>query len=634
MNVSKSLLFRTLLLTAPLAFASVSASAQDWPSYGGDNGSSKYSPLDQINAQNVDDLVTAWSWDSVDNATVIANLAAGNNSAVPAAYKATPIVVDGVMYVSTSFGRIVALNATSGNRLWSYDTRAWETGRPVNLGYNTRGVAYWSQGAKKRLFFATYDAYLYSVNAETGQLDRSFGSEGRIDLTQGLGREINRREYGVMSPPLVTNNKVIVNSSISDGPSSIEMPPGNVRAFNPETGAVEWMFLTIPQAGEFGNDTWQDGSWEYTGNTNSWTIMSSDDELGIVYIPIGTPTNDWYGGKRLGDNLFAESLVAVRVTTGERIWHFQMVHHGLWDYDLPAAPTLVDINVNGRAIKAVAQISKQGFTYVFDRITGEPVWPIEERPVGQSSVPGEVAAMTQPFPTKPAPFEPQGISDETLIDFTPELRNEALQIIEQFDYGPLFTPPSLRGTIQFPGWAGGGEWHGAAFDPETGLYYIPSASSPIVVQLREALRGREELAYVRGGAQTVGGPQGLPLTKPPYSRITALDLNTGEHEWMVPHGEGQRQEIIALGILDPGPVGSQSRTGPLLTRTLLFLAQRDGERDLLRAFDKATGDIVHEIALPLPPAGTPMTYMANGKQYISIAVGGGADSKLVTLSLP
>ncbi|HCA38034.1 MAG TPA: pyrroloquinoline quinone-dependent dehydrogenase, partial [Gammaproteobacteria bacterium] len=605
-----------------------------WPSYGGDNGSSKYSPLDQISAENVDQLEIVWEWLSLDNATVASNLADGNNRAVPAGYKATPLVVDGIMYVSTSFGRVVALDAANGELRWSFDTRAWEAGRPMNLGYNTRGVAYWARGDKKRLFFATYDSYLWSIDVVSGTPDENFGDAGRVDLTLGLGREFDRQLYGVVSPPLVTNDRVIVNSAIHDAPSSIEMPPGDVRAFNPDTGEMEWIFHTIPQAGEFGNDSWEDGSWEYTGNTNSWTIMSADDELGIVYIPIGTPTNDWYGGKRPGDNLFAESLVAVRAETGERIWHFQTVHHGLWDYDLPAAPTLIDINVDGRPIKAVAQISKQGFTYVFDRITGEPVWPIEERPVPPSSMPGEVASPTQPFPTKPAAFEPQGISDETLIDFTPELRQEALQIIEEFDYGPLFTPPTLRGTIQFPGWGGGGEWHGAAFDPDTGLYYIPSASVPIVVQLREARRQRAELGYVRGGAMSVSGPQGLPLTKPPYSRITAIDMNSGEHEWIVPHGEGNRQQIIDMGILDPGPVGSTSRTGPVLTKTLLFMAQSDGGRNLLRAFDKASGAVVHEAELPLSPAGTPMTYMVGAKQYLSIAVGGGQDSRLVTLALP
>jgi len=617
-----------------LASSVINANAQDWPSYGGDNGSSKYSPLDQINAENVDQLEIVWEWLSLDNATVASNLADGNNRAVPAGYKATPLVVDGIMYVSTSFGRVVALDAANGELRWSFDTRAWEAGRPMNLGYNTRGVAYWARGDKKRLFFATYDSYLWSIDVVSGTPDENFGDAGRVDLTLGLGREFDRQLYGVVSPPLVTNDRVIVNSAIHDAPSSIEMPPGDVRAFNPDTGEMEWIFHTIPQAGEFGNDSWEDGSWEYTGNTNSWTIMSADDELGIVYIPIGTPTNDWYGGKRPGDNLFAESLVAVRAETGERVWHFQTVHHGLWDYDLPAAPTLIDINVDGRPIKAVAQISKQGFTYVFDRITGEPVWPIEERPVPPSSIPGEVASPTQPFPTKPAAFEPQGISDETLIDFTPELRQEALQIIEEFDYGPLFTPPTLRGTIQFPGWGGGGEWHGAAFDPDTGLYYIPSASVPIVVQLREARRQRAELGYVRGGAMSVSGPQGLPLTKPPYSRITAIDMNSGEHEWIVPHGEGNRQQIIDMGILDPGPVGSTSRTGPVLTKTLLFMAQSDGGRNLLRAFDKASGAVVHESELPLPPAGTPMTYMVGAKQYLSIAVGGGQDSRLVTLALP
>ena len=617
-----------------LASSVITANAQDWPSYGGDNGSSKYSPLDQISAENVDQLEIVWEWLSLDNATVASNLADGNNRAVPAGYKATPLVVDGIMYVSTSFGRVVALDAANGELRWSFDTRAWEAGRPMNLGYNTRGVAYWARGDKKRLFFATYDSYLWSIDVVSGTPDENFGDAGRVDLTLGLGREFDRQLYGVVSPPLVTNDRVIVNSAIHDAPSSIEMPPGDVRAFNPDTGEMEWIFHTIPQAGEFGNDSWEDGSWEYTGNTNSWTIMSADDELGIVYIPIGTPTNDWYGGKRPGDNLFAESLVAVRAETGERIWHFQTVHHGLWDYDLPAAPTLIDINVDGRPIKAVAQISKQGFTYVFDRITGEPVWPIEERPVPPSSMPGEVASHTQPFPTKPAAFEPQGISDETLIDFTRELRQEALQIIEEFDYGPLFTPPTLRGTIQFPGWGGGGEWHGAAFDPDTGLYYIPSASVPIVVQLREARRQRAELGYVRGGAMSVSGPQGLPLTKPPYSRITAIDMNSGEHEWIVPHGEGNRQQIIDMGILDPGPVGSTSRTGPVLTKTLLFMAQSDGGRNLLRAFDKASGAVVHEAELPLSPAGTPMTYMVGAKQYLSIAVGGGQDSRLVTLALP
>ena len=630
---------KTPLLLVPLVVclgASVAGSAfsADWPSYGGDNGSQKYSTLDQVNASNVADLVTAWSWESPDNATVADNIAQQNYRAVPAGFKATPIVIEGVMYVPSSFGRVVALDAASGEEKWVFDTEAWSSGRPANLGYNSRGVGYWSSEDKQRIFFATNDANLWSIDALTGLPDSSFGDGGKIDLSLGLGREIDKRQYGVVSPPLVTNDIVVVNSIINDGPTTKEMPPGNVRGFDPRTGDIVWMFETIPQAGAFGNETWENGSWEYTGNTNSWTIMSADDELGIVYLPIGTPTNDWYGGLRHGDNLFAESLVAVEAKTGKRLWHFQMVHHGVWDYDLPAAPTLVDLTVEGKKIKAVAQISKQGFTYVFDRVTGDPVWPIIETPVPQSSVPGEKLSLTQPIPTKPPAFELQGLSDDTLVNFTPELRREAEQLIEQFDSGPLFTPPSLRGTINIPGWGGGGWWTGAAFDPDSGLFYIPSATIPIVVQLQEADPEKSNLRYVRGGAMNVGGPQGLPLTKPPYGRIVATNLNSGEQEWMIPHGEGIRQKIIDMGILDPGPVGGPSRTGPLLTKTLLFVAQVDNGRNLLRAFDKATGAVVHEIELPLPPQGSPMTYAVKGQQYLSIAIGGGPDSRLFTLSLP
>ncbi|MBT3522944.1 MAG: pyrroloquinoline quinone-dependent dehydrogenase [Gammaproteobacteria bacterium] len=630
---------KTPLLLAPLVVClgvSVAGSAfsADWPSYGGDNGSQKYSTLDQVNASNVADLVTAWSWESPDNATVADNIAQQNYRAVPAGFKATPIVIESVMYVPSSFGRVVALDAASGEEKWVFDTEAWSSGRPANLGYNSRGVGYWSSEDKQRIFFATNDANLWSIDAVTGLPDSSFGDGGKIDLSLGLGREIDKRQYGVVSPPLVTNDIVVVNSIINDGPTTKEMPPGNVRGFDPRTGDIVWMFETIPQAGAFGNETWENGSWEYTGNTNSWTIMSADDELGIVYLPIGTPTNDWYGGLRHGDNLFAESLVAVEAKTGKRLWHFQMVHHGVWDYDLPAAPTLVDLTVEGKKIKAVAQISKQGFTYVFDRVTGDPVWPIIETPVPQSSVPGEKLSLTQPIPTKPPAFELQGLSDDTLVNFTPELRREAEQLIEQFDSGPLFTPPSLRGTINIPGWGGGGWWTGAAFDPDSGLFYIPSATIPIVVQLQEADPEKSNLRYVRGGAMNVGGPQGLPLTKPPYGRIVATNLNSGEQEWMIPHGEGIRQKIIDMGILDPGPVGGPSRTGPLLTKTLLFVAQVDNGRNLLRAFDKATGAVVHEIELPLPPQGSPMTYAVKGQQYLSIAIGGGPDSRLFTLSLP
>ena len=629
-NFRLSLVF----LTCSLMTVQVSAQNVDWPSYGGDNGSNKYSALNQINSDNVSQLVTAWEWDSPDNALVADIMQSSGPMLRPGPFKSTPIVVNGIMYLPTTYGQIISLDPASGETYWVFDTKTYQDGRPTNLGFNVRGVAYWEDSRKTRIFFATNNSYLWSIDSNSGLPDPEFGENGRVDLTLGLGREVDRSQYGVVSPPLVSNNKVIVNSIVIDGPRNKEAPPGHVRAFNPHTGEIEWKFNTIPQVGEFGNATWLDGSWEYSGNTNAWTIMSADDELGIVYLPIGTPTNDWYGGLRKGDNLFAESLVAVDVKNGDLLWHFQMVHHGVWDYDLPAAPTLIDITVDDRSIKAVAQISKQGFTYVFDRITGAPVWPIEERAVPQSTVPGEQLSLTQPFPTKPAAFEPQGINDDTLIDFTPQLREEALQNIERFDYGPLFTPPSLRGAIQFPGWAGGGEWHGAAFDPQSGLYYVPSASGPIVVQLTEADPAESNLIYRRGGARSVSGPQGLPLTKPPYGRITAINMNTGEHEWVIPHGEGIRQEIISKGIIDPGPVGSTHRVGPVLTESLLFFAQIDGDRNLLRAFDKATGLVIYEHELPLAPQGTPMTYMVDGKQFIVIAGGGRQDARLVALSLP
>ena len=630
----KNFRFSLVFLTCSLVTVQVSAQNVDWPSYGGDNGSNKYSALNQINSDNVSQLVTAWEWDSPDNALVADIMQSSGPMLRPGPFKSTPIVVNGIMYLPTSYGQIISLDPASGETYWVFDTKTYQDGRPTNLGFNVRGVAYWEDSRKTRIFFATNNSYLWSIDSNSGLPDPEFGENGRVDLTLGLGREVDRSQYGVVSPPLVSNNKVIVNSIVIDGPRNKEAPPGHVRAFNPHTGEIEWKFNTIPQVGEFGNDTWLEGSWEYSGNTNAWTIMSADDELGIVYLPIGTPTNDWYGGLRKGDNLFAESLVAVDVKNGELLWHFQMVHHGVWDYDLPAAPTLIDITVDDRSIKAVAQISKQGFTYVFDRITGAPVWPIEERAVPQSTVPGEQLSLTQPFPTKPAAFEPQGINDDTLIDFTPQLREEALQNIERFDYGPLFTPPSLRGAIQFPGWAGGGEWHGAAFDPQSGLYYVPSASGPIVVQLTEADPAESNLIYRRGGARSVSGPQGLPLTKPPYGRITAINMNTGEHEWVIPHGEGIRQEIISKGIIDPGPVGSTHRVGPVLTESLLFFAQIDGDRNLLRAFDKTTGLVIYEHELPLAPQGTPMTYMVDGKQFIVIAVGGRQDARLVALSLP
>ena len=621
------------VVSAPSALAQTGALNGEWRSYGGDDGSTKYAALDQIDAGNVDQLQVAWQWQSSDAAVI------NENPRLRAAgFKATPVMVDGILYIRTSLSIVAAIDAATGEELWMQNVGSYESGRPTNLGFNSRGVAHWTDGDEARIFLATSDAHLWSFDAATGSPIGRFGADGKIDLTQGLRRPIDRSAYQVISPPMVVGDVVIVDSSISDGPRYKTAPPGDIRGFDVRTGELRWTFHTVPQEGEFGNDAWEDDSWTYTGNANAWSIMSADQELGYVYLPIGTPTNDWYGGHRLGDNLFAESLVCLDAATGERVWHFQAVHHGLWDYDFPAAPTLVDITVDGRDIKAVAQVSKQGFTYVFDRVTGEPVWPIEERPVAASSVPGERASPTQPFPTKLPAFERQGISVDDLIDFTPELRAEAEEILSQHEYGDLFHPPSLTGTIQMPGWGGGANWYGAGFDPDTNYLYVPSRTSPIVVALQEADPERSDFRYMRGAPRAVSGPRGLPLVKPPYSRLTAIDLKTGDFAWQMPLGDGPRQRLIELGVTDPGPLGGGGFTGPVVTKTLLFLGlsggRQGGQGPVLNAFDKATGEIVHAVDVPATLTGTPMTYMADGKQYIVAAFGSGVNAGLVALALP
>jgi quinoprotein glucose dehydrogenase len=608
----------------------------EWRYYGGDPGSTKYSPLDQINRANVGELKIAWSWDSPD-----LPIQKGNRMLSSFAYENTPLMVGGTLYASTSLCQIAAINAQTGKTVWVFDPQSYKVGRPTNLGFVQRGVAYWTDGLGERIFVASHDANLWAIDAKTGKPVKDFGDEGKVDLTAAIPLAERSRNYTVTSPPVICRNVVIVGSSISDGPQYKEMPRGDVQAFDVRSGKPAWIFHAVPQAGEFGTDTWQNESWKYTGNTNVWTLMSVDEESGYVYLPFSTPTNDWYGGHRPGNNLFADSLVCVDATNGQRIWHFQTVHHGLWDYDLPAAPVLCTIKVDGRTIKAVAQITKTGLVFVFDRTNGKPVWPIVERPVPQSKVPGEHTSPTQPFPTKPAPFERQGATEENLVDFTPELRAEAKKILDRYDHGPLYTPPSEKGALNLPGWGGGANWWGAAFDPESGLFYIPSLTAPITVKLNKPDSARSNFDFVRGGpafAQGVDGPHGIPLFKPPYGRITAINLNTGEHAWMIPHGDGPREKISALVGHDVGPLGSGGG-GPLLTKTLLFVGQGAGGRggragggaNLIRAFDKASGKVLAEIALPAPPSGTPMTYVAGGKQYIVLATN---DSRLVALSLP
>jgi len=620
----------------------------DWTHYGGNAASQKYSPLDQINKENVSQLKIAWRWTSPDNAVV-----AANPMSRPGMYHDTPLMVKGVLYTVTSLGQIAAINPATGVSKWVFDPGNWKSGRPGNLGFVHRGISYWSGGTRERLLLGTSDAYLISVDARTGALDPSFGQGGRVDLMAGLAHAVRSTNYSVTAAPIICRDVVVVGASIHDGPTHKEGPRGDVSGYDVRTGKKLWTLHSIPQKGEFGNDTWGDDSFTYTGNTNVWTNMSADEELGLIYLPFGTPTDDWYGGHRPGANLFAESLVALDARTGERKWHFQAVHHGVWDYDLPSAPVLADIRVGGKDIKAVAQVSKQGFTYVFDRRTGTPVWPIEERPVPQSTVPGERTSATQPFPTKPPAFERQGLTENDLIDFTPELKQAAVEAIKPFEYGPLFTPPSEKGTIALPGWVGGANWAGAAFDPEHGTLYVPSLTSPIVIQLVKPDPAKSNLLYVRGGVMAPPALDGLPLVKPPYGRVTAIDLNQGATKWTTAVGDGPRHHPL-LKDLNLPPLGAPLRNAPLVTRSLLFIAMGQGNlgsgRNLpvggrplstglppeplkLRAYDKATGAPVWDFTPPSRPLASPMTYMYQGVQYLVVATGSGASAELIAFNL-
>ncbi|TDI26628.1 MAG: pyrroloquinoline quinone-dependent dehydrogenase [Acidobacteria bacterium] len=617
-----------------VAHAQTGARPDEWRFYGGGPGHTKYSPLDQITKDNVDQLRIAWTWTSVDETLRAENPIIRDGRAFRTyAYEATPLLVDGVLYTTTNLGQVAAIDPTTGDTLWSYDPGLYLEGRPAVHGFLTRGLAYWTDGDDARLFYAGGRTYLVSVDAETGEPDVDFGRGGRVDLTRGLGRTIDPSQYAVSSPPVVVGTTVVVGSAMTEGTGRQEAPPGHVRGYDVRTGEMKWIFHTIPQPGELGNETWGNESWKVAGGANVWSNMSADLDLGYVYLPVGSPVTDYYGGHRPGDNLCANSLVCLDADTGERVWHFQFVHHTVWDYDLPAAPNLIDITVDGRQIKAVAQITKQGFTFVFDRATGEPVWPIEERPVPQSTVPGERTSPTQPFPTRPPVYLTNGALEADLIDFTEELRAEALEIYSPHTAGPLYTPPALGGNIVRPGWSGGANWWGAAFDPETARLYVPSWAHFSFVVMEPGDPARSDLT-IRPRVSNLPGPQGLPLFKPPYSQLVALDMNAGEVLWSVPLGDGPRNHEALRG-LDLAPLGNYDKSGgPLLTRTLLFIGQGI-ESNTLRAFDKDSGDKVFEMELPARSSAAPITYLADGVQYIVIAVGGGdSTEQLVALALP
>ena len=616
------------LLLSATSQAQRGSSGGQWPNHSGDKGSTKYAPLDQINRSNVRNLHVAWRRPAVADELreqhqqlKFSNL-----------FRSTPLMINGVLYASDGIGLVEAFDPATGRTLWVQEST--DLGPEALAGTSTRGIAYWRNGADERIL-SVRPPYLYAINLKTGELIRSFGEAGKVDLRTGLGPQ--PQPFNFTSAPLIVKDIAVIGSSIADNPNVKEGTRGDVRGYEIKTGKLRWTFRTIPREREFGVETWEDRAWEYTGAVNAWSNLSADEELGYIYLPLTSPTSDMYGGHRLGNNLFSDSLVCLKAETGERVWHFQLVHHDLWDYDLPAAPILADIRVNGKPIKAVVQVTKQGFAFVFDRVTGQPVWPIEERPVPQSATPGERTAPTQPFPTKPAPFERQGVSVDDLIDFTPELRREAIDITKRYVVGPLFTPPSIKGdgandtkgTLQLPGSVGGADWNGAALDPETGILYVPSVTGTFAADLVSGNTVQSNLRYVHGTREFVTGPRGLPLFKPPYGRITAINLNTGDHVWMKPNGDGPR-EHPAIKHLNLPPLGQPGRASPLVTKTLLFIGEGDpinvrtppgGGGRKFRAYDKASGAVVWEMEFPAGTTGAPMTYMYKGRQYIAFAIG-------------
>ena len=606
----------------------------EWPIYGGDSGGMKYSPLTQINRSNVQLLELAWTWKTGEEPLLGPRRPRGHD-VWPGMFEATPLMIGDSLYLSTPFNRVVALNASTGAELWSYDPRAYEWGRTDTH----RGVATWTNGEERRIFINTRWR-LIAIDASTGTPIPTFGQNGEIDLTKNLIWEVHSKlHYRNTSPPVVYENLVIVGSGMWDrGAVYKRSPPGDVQAFDVRTGRRVWSFHTIPQEGEFGNETWEDDSWSYTGNTNVWGPFTVDDRRGLVYLPVSAANSDYYGGHRKGDNLFSQTIVCLNANTGERVWHFQTIHHGLWDWDLSSPPNLVTIQVDGRTIDAVVMLGKTGFAYVFDRVTGEPVWPIEERRVPESDVPGERVSPTQPFPTKPPPFSKQGFTLDDVIDFTPEVRAMAIEKIKDYRLGPLFTPPSLEGTIIMPGGGGGANYGGAAFDPEGGVLYVRSTNLLGLLKLEKNEPGVGEVDYEMRISDMVleDAVDGLPISQPPYAVLTAIDLNAGEHVWQVTLGDSpwirnhpllQQVELPQLGIAI-----SVGLSGPLVTRGgLVFIS---GGSSALYAIDSLSGETLWKADLGGGGYGNPMTYQTrSGRQYVVIATGE-EDAALMAFALP
>ena len=618
----------------------------EWGYFGGDNKFNRYSPLDLINTNNVDQLNIVWHRD----ATAASLRDDYNGMGFEKNLRSTPLLIDGVLYAPNIFGLVEAFDPATGETVWTQEP--YQQTLLEAAGISSRGIAHWQQGIDRRLMVVR-GSYLYALNPQTGEPFPDFGREepGRVNLAYSAA---NANNFALTTSPLVIGNTAVIGGFLNgagDGGSRKEAAPENIRGFDVRTGELKWEFNVVPQAGEFGYDTWEEGSAEWSGDIGSWCCLSADNELGIVYVPLGAPTSAYYGGHRPGDNLYANSLVALDAETGKRIWHFQMIHHDLWEYDNSSPPILGDITVNGRSIKAVMQANKNGFVYVFNRTNGEPVWPIVETPVPQSIVEGEATSATQPIPSKPPAFDRQGITLDDLIDFTPALRNQALELVDNFTLGPLYTPPSPwieggnQGTLTLPNTWGAGNWNTGAFDPETGMYFAVSYTKTDNLGIAPTTSDSATMTHtIAQGSPNAPAIQGLPLVKPPYGRVTALNMNTGELEWSVANGDGPRDHPL-LRDLDLPPLGIPNRPAPLATKSLLFVGEGsdavvgtvpgggsayDGPDTgydeswrwgtLFRAYDKSSGNTIFEIDLSAGTTGAPMTYMYEGKQYIVVAI--------------
>ena len=633
-------------LAAIALTSSLHAQRVDWPTPSGDPGAMRYAPISDVDRTNVARLKLAWRWSTAEHAVVAGP---DQKTARPGLFQASPLVIGDTMYVSTPYAAVAAIDARTGRELWKYDPEVWRAGQPSNgTGFVHRGVATWSSPTERRIFINARWK-LVAIDASTGKPIASFGEHGEIDLTAQLRRRTNRLHYTNTSPPVVFGDVVIVGNGVGDRLRYRNDPPGDVQAFDVHTGRRVWSFHTVPDSGEFGWKTWEGGAYRYMGHTNVWAPMSLDAKRGLLFLPVSTPTNDWYGGDRKGDNLFAESVVALNARTGRRVWHYQVVHHGLWDYDLPAPPVLATITWRGRPRDVVAVPSKTAWIYVLDRETGAPIWPIVERPVPQSDVPGERTAATQPMPTLPLPFARQTVGASDLIDFTPELNRRAKEVFAQFRSGPIFTPPSIQGTITMPGSIGGAGWGSTSYDPETHTLFVKATNNPAVYRIQRGTPndtiGFEYTADLVHSALGVSAdpdsaaadhtpPEQLPLIKPPYGTMTAIDLDSGHERWQVTLGDTPsiRSHPLLRGVSLP-PLGVAGAPGGTVTKGGLIFATGGG--DVLYALDTKDGRVLWQFELPAGRGySNPISYRsANGVQYIVIATGGGENAELLAFTL-